>query len=218
MKPIISKTPDVPKLSKEEVAFLTEVAFDHLISPQACDALFVFGGTHAGHWEKAIEAYQLGLVKEIIVTGGISPTGTPNPDWTHGKEFTEAEVIVEHLLEAGIPKESIVYENRSTNTLENVLFAKEVFDFTTIQSLLFVCKSHVAGRQWRTLAQHLPNHLKFIPFTFDAAYEGISLSRDNWMDTEMGRSRVWGEYLRMIHYGKKGDILALDLDIDKEKP
>ena len=38
------------------------------------------------------------------------------------------------------------------------------------------------------------------------------------MDTEMGRSRVWGEYLRMIHYGKKGDILALDLDIDKEQP
>ena len=76
----------------------------------------------------------------------------------------------------------------------------------------------MAGRQWRTLAKHLPNHLKFIPFTFDAAYEGISLSRDNWMDTEMGRSRVWGEYLRIIHYGKKGDILALDLDIDKEKP
>lgn len=218
MKPIISKTPDVPELSKEEVAFLTEVAFGQFISPQACDALFVFGGTHSGHWEKAIEAYQLGLVKEIIVTGGISPTGTPNPDWTHGKEFTEAEVIVEHLLEAGIPQESIIYENSSTNTLENVLFAKEVFDFTAIQSLLFVCKSHVAGRQWRTLVKHLPNHLKFIPFTFDAAYEGISLSRDNWMDTEMGRSRVWGEYLRMIHYGKKGDILALDLDIDKEQP
>ena len=85
MKPIISKTPDVPKLSKEEVAFLTEVAFGQFISPQACDALFVFGGTHAGHWEKAIEAYQLGLVKQIIVTGGISPIGTPNPDWTHGK-------------------------------------------------------------------------------------------------------------------------------------
>ena len=58
MKPIISKTPDVPELSKEEVAFLTEVAFGQFISPQACDALFVFGGTHSGHWEKAIEAYQ----------------------------------------------------------------------------------------------------------------------------------------------------------------
>ncbi len=137
MNPIIPKTPDVPELTVEEIHFLTEVTFGEQTSLVPCDALFVFGGTHAGHWEKAIEAYQKGLVKKIIVTGGISPTGTPNPSWVHGKT-PEAEVIVECLLAAGIPKENIFYENRSTNTLENVLFAKEIFDFETIESLLFI--------------------------------------------------------------------------------
>lgn len=212
MKPIIPKTPAVPKLSEEEIAFLTNLTFGELVSPRVCDSLFVFGGTHAGHWEKAIEAYQSGLVRHIIVTGGVSPTSTPNPNWQYGKETPEAEVIVKYLLAADIPNEVILYENRSTNTLENVLFAKEIFDFERIHSLMFVCKSHVTGRQWRTLAKHLPDHLNFVPFTFDATYKGISISRDTWMDTEVGKSRIWGEYLRILHYGKKGDIQALNVD------
>lgn len=211
MKPIIPKTPEVPELSAEDITFLTDVTFGEFQNPKPCDALFVFGGTHPGHWEKAIEAYQRGLVKQVIVTGGVSPTGTPNPSWTHG-ETPEAEVIIAHLLAAGIPEESIVFENRSTNTLENVLFAKEIFDFNSIGSLMFVCKSHVTGRQWRTLAKHLPAHLTYFPYTFDATYKGISLSRGTWMDTDLGYSRVWGEYLRIIHYGKLGHILALNLD------
>lgn len=209
MKPIIPKTPDVPELSAEEIDFLTEVTFGSQILPVHCDALFVFSGTHPGHWEKAIEAYQKGLVKKMIVTGGLSLTGTPHADW---QGETEAEVIISHLLVAGIPKESIFYENCSTNTLENVLFAKEVFDFNSIQSLMFICKSHVTGRQWRTLVKHLPTHLHYVPYTFDAFYKEIPISRDSWMTTEIGRSRVWGEYLRILHYGKKGDILALDLE------
>ncbi|MET3557944.1 uncharacterized SAM-binding protein YcdF (DUF218 family) [Streptococcus rupicaprae] len=216
MEPIIPKTPEVPALSEEDITFLTEVTFGDKVPVQACDALFVFGGTHPGHWEKAIEAYQKGLVRKIILTGGVSPTGTPNPDWTHGKE-PEADVIKEYLLAAGIPEEVIVLENRSTNTLENVLFAKEIVDFSQIKSLMFVCKSHVTGRQGRTLAKHLPEHLTYVPYTFDASYQGHVLSWETWMETDIGRSRIWGEYLRIIYYGKKGDILPLDLPTEKEE-
>lgn len=212
MRPIIPKTPEVPSLSSEEISFLTDITFGEKMLPQISDVLFVFGGTHVGHWQKAIEAFENGWAKQIVVTGGISPTGTPNPEWVHGKEKAEAEVIVENLLAAGIPEQLISYENRSTNTLENVLFAKEVFDFSAVQNVMFICKSHVAGRQGRTLAKHLPNHLTYIPFTFDAQYQGVPLSRETWMETEIGRSRIWGEYLRILHYGKKGDLVALDLE------
>lgn len=49
-----------------------------------------------------------------------------------------------------------------------MLFAKEIFDFDAIESLLIVCKSHGAGRQYRTLAKHLPQkinvfHMALIP-------------------------------------------------------
>ncbi|MCT1403734.1 YdcF family protein [Paenibacillus sp. p3-SID867] len=87
-------------------------------------------------------------------TGGVSPTGIKYENWV-----AEAHVIVNKLTEAGIPLNVIVYEDRSRNTLENVLFAKEIFDFDTIESLLIVCKSHGAGRQYRTLSKHLPQKI-----------------------------------------------------------
>ncbi|SNU91024.1 DUF218 domain [Streptococcus merionis] len=172
--------------------------------PQPCDVLFIFSGTHPGHWEKAIEAYQKGYAKTIIVTGGRSLTGTAHPDW---QGETEAGVIINHLIAAGIPSSSIVAEKQSTNTLENVLYAKKIFDFDAIKSLMFICKSHATGRQWRTLTKHLPQHIPMIPYTFDTAYQETTITRDNWMTT--GRSRVWGEYPRICHYGEKGDITPL---------
>lgn len=144
------------------------------------------------------------------MTGGRSLTGTPHPDWN---EHTEAEVIIQHLMAAGIPEEAIKSENSSSNTLENVLFAKEIFDFNTVETVMFICKSHATGRQWRTLAQHLPKHLRYIPYTFNAFYKDVEIGRDSWMNTDIGKSRVWGEYLRLLHYGEKGDILKLDVEL-----
>ena len=96
MKPIIPKIPEVLKeFSDKEVYFLTKSVFGEIIEPQPCDVLFVFSGTHPGHWEKDIKAYQKGYVKKILVTGGRSLTGTVHPDW---KGRTEAEVIIQHLL------------------------------------------------------------------------------------------------------------------------
>lgn len=116
---------------------------------------------------------------------------------------------MKYLCEADIPKENIVMERKSTNTLENFLFAKEVFDFSKIKKIMFICKSHVTGRQERTLIQHFPEGLHYIPYTFDATYQGVTVSRDNWMTSQTGRQRVWGEYLRILHYGEKGDLKKL---------
>lgn len=207
LKSLISKMPPVPKLTQNDVAFLTEMTFGKECSPTRCDVLFVFSGTHPGHWETAIEAYQKGFSKKIIVTGGKSLTGTPHSDW---QGESEAEVIVNHLLAAGIPKTAIVFEEKSTNTLENVLYAKEIFDFNAIKSVMFICKAHAAGRQLRTLMKHLPDHLDYVPYTFNATYGGCELSRQSWTETEAGCSRIWGEFLRVYHYGLKGDILPID--------
>ena len=211
MKPIILKSSEVSKeFSDKEISFLTKSVFGEIIEPQPSDVLFVFSGTHPGHWEKAIEAYQKGYVRRIIVTGGRSLKGTPHPDWNG---HTEAEVIIQHLLAAGIPEEAIKSENSSSNTLENVLFAKEIFDFNTVETVMFICKSHATGRQLRTLAQHLPKHLRYISYTFNAFYKDVEIGRDSWMNTDIGKSRVWGEYLRLLHYGEKGDILKLDVEL-----
>lgn len=211
MKPIIPKTPEVPDLTNEEIAFLTWVTFGEELKPEKSDVLFLFSGTHPGHWEKTIEAFHKGYINKIIVTGGKSLTGVPHPEWMH-KDATESKIITQHLIDAGIPNNCIISENKSTNSLENVIYAKEVFDFKTVNKIMVVCKSHATGRQIRTLSKHIPSHMQYIPNTFDTFYNNIRVGRDNWMKSDEGKSRVWGEYLRILHYGEKGDILKLEVE------
>jgi uncharacterized SAM-binding protein YcdF (DUF218 family) len=209
-QPLIPKEPNVPQLTDEQISELTEIIFLKEVEVVPCDAIFIFGGTHPGHWEVPIEAYNKGLGKTLIVTGGFSPTGVKHAAWEYG-ETPEAHVIVNKLKEAGISEANIVFEDRSRNSLENVLFAKEVFDFNRINSLLFVCKSHGAGRQYRSLAKHLPSHLSYIPLAFGTTFsEDAAITRHNWMETPKGRSRVYGEYLRIWYYGNRGDFLPLE--------
>ncbi|MFD1738717.1 YdcF family protein [Bacillus salitolerans] len=213
MKPLIPKEMKVPDLNSRQIEELTNIVFLPEVEPTYCDAIFVFAGTHPGHWEKAIEAYKKGYSQKLIVTGGVSPTGVKHPHWKDQNE-SEANVIICKLLENGIKRDSIVFENKSRNTLENVLFAKEVFDFSSIKSLLFVCKNHACGRQYRTLVQHIPNNISYVSFGFNAHYQGHTVSRDDWMKTEIGRARVFGEYLRILHYGKMGHIFPLEKEVE----
>jgi len=212
-KPLIPKDPIVPNLTDYHIECLTEITFSEYKDPIRCDAIFIFAGTHPGHWNKAIEAFRLGLGERIIVTGGVSPTGVKHSDWLD-PNTPEADVIISELIKAGIPKDIITFENKSRNTIENVLFAKEVFNFNSVSSLLFVCKNHAAGRQLRTLKQHIDNSSLYIPFGFDAVFNNEIISRDNWMNSNIGRSRVWGEFLRIKYYGAIGHILPLEEKIE----
>lgn len=194
------KDGQLPLNFETAAVFLEEVA-----AMPKCGVMFVFSGTHPGHWETAIAAYREGLAPLILVTGG-----TAKPDARDPAGRTEAEVIVRHLLEAGVPREAVVMETQSRNSLENVLFAKEVFDFTAVRSVLFVCKSHAAGRQYRTLKKHLPSGITYVPAAFDTLYRGVRINRHTWSETEISRSRVYGEYLRLLRYGGRGDIEPLE--------
>lgn len=202
----ISKEPPVPILNDDQVATITEAVFmKEVVDMSTCDVIFVFGGTHPGHWRTAISAYKKGLGSRIIVTGGLT-----NNNERDGVGIPEAEIITHHLLEAGIPQEAILMETRSSNALENVLFARDMFDFSNVRSVLFVCKSHAAGRQYRTLKKHLSPDIRYIPAAFDTEYKGVKIHRDSWANTEIGRSRVYGEYLRICRYGDRGDIERLE--------
>jgi uncharacterized SAM-binding protein YcdF (DUF218 family) len=209
LEPFIAKEPEnVPELSKEQIEWLTEVVFFSDEKPELCDAVFVFGGTHPGHWEKAIEAYHTGLGSVFIVTGGVSPTGNKHSAWKDG-DTSESIVIKRKMIEAGVPESYIYYEDTSCNSAENVTHALKVFDFTKVKSLLVVSKEHGAGRQIRTLQKYLPKGIRFIPFGFPAVYSGEGLRRDNWHLTQEGRARVWGEYLRICIYGDRGHITGI---------
>jgi uncharacterized SAM-binding protein YcdF (DUF218 family) len=209
MKPIIAKEPEkVPELTKEQIDWLTDIVFYYDDIPELCDAVFVFGGTHPGHWEAAIKAYQTGLSRTFVVTGGVSPTGKKHAAW-EDRMLPESLVIKRKMIEAGVPEKYIIHEETSRNSMENVIHALEVFDFTKVKSLLVVSKAHCAGRQIRTLQKYLTEEIHFVPFGFPAVYSGKGIRRDNWHLTNEGRSRVWGEYLRICMYGDAGNLRGI---------
>jgi len=89
----------------------------------------------------------------IVVTGGKGP----------GETVTEGYAMKNYLVNAGIPKDSILEENLSTSTYENFLGAKEILDkkLNENYSVVFVTNSfHIyrASKIAKTVGLS-PNHI-----------------------------------------------------------
>ncbi|MCL5999719.1 MAG: YdcF family protein [Chloroflexi bacterium] len=201
----IPNHPDHANLSADVVDEITSIVFGPVVELQPCDVIFIFGGLAPGLWEKGAEAYQRGLGKDVVVTGGYKP-GASTQYWVDG--IREAHIICRELIKRGVPEAVISYEDRSTNTLENVLFAMEVYDFSTVTRVLAVCKCYGVGRQCRTLKWHLDRGVQVIPYPFDARVRGKGpvITSYNWMDYEDSRSYMLEQVTKMVDYGGRGHL------------
>lgn len=73
--------------------------------------------------DSATELYFSAPFKKILLTGGAV-----------GSERTEASLMADYLLEKGVPKDRILLEEKARDTIENLLFTKEImasFGFTS---------------------------------------------------------------------------------------
>jgi uncharacterized SAM-binding protein YcdF (DUF218 family) len=199
------------ELTNQLIDEITEIVFGVPSPPvQSCDIIFVFGGSHPGIWQTTAQAYQKGLGKIIIITGGHKPGVRPHRTWSDG-DTPEAQVIRRELIKLSIPETVIVCEDKSTNTLENVLYAKSVYDFSKVTSILAVCKNYGVGRQCRTLKRQLPKIDKIIPYSFDTeAGNSPIISRNTWMNYESSKSIIITQVIKIIEYGKSGDLEPID--------
>lgn len=195
-------------LTPDLVQEMTAMVFDYPAPPlQSCDAIFVFGGSHPGLWQTAAKAYHAGLGETIIATGGHKPGAIRHPTWVDGTT-PEAHVIRRELMRFGVPEARIICEDKSTNSLENVLFAKEVYDFSHAKRILVVCKSYGVGRQCRTLRRHIPESVVLIPYPFDTELGGVwpTITRDTWMDYAEARAYVLVQVRKIHKYGGLGHL------------
>lgn len=205
---------DFSGLSPALIAEITEVLFGPSLEPEfyqkeeaRCDVIFVFGGSHPGLWEKAAEAYWRGLGREIIVTGGHKINALGHPTRADG-DAPEAQVIRRELIRLGVPAERTFCEDRSTNTLENVLFAQQVYDFSRLFSILAVCKSYAVGRQVRTLRWHVDRRVRIIPYPFNTHIGGNGpfVTRQTWMNFPEARTYLLDNLLKIDRYGRQGHL------------
>ena len=76
----------------------------------------------------AINLYQRGQVRKLIFTGGQGNPGEP----------TESTAARDYALQNGIPASDILIEEKSHNTYENILYAKQVADTHGLNKVLIV--------------------------------------------------------------------------------
>ena len=69
--------------------------------------------------DKAIEVYRKDPTPPMLI-----PSGGQGSDET----VSEAEAMAKYLMDKGIPADKIILENRSTTTLENLKYSKEIID------------------------------------------------------------------------------------------
>lgn len=203
----IPRAVEVPNLSKAEIEKITDIVFIKN-NPQKADLLFIFGSKLAGiDWKRIAQMFRDGFFKKILVSGLL------------GKDYYEknrpiAHLMQEELLRQGIPKKIILVQDKSNNTLEDVIFGKELLNKNNIfpRSILFVAKSHHSGRALRTLKKFFPESRPFA-LTFDPEIDGVVVSRKNWWKNAISKARVYGEYLRIKKYSERGDIAKIQIKI-----
>jgi len=97
------------------------------------DAALVFG-TGLGwkaetRWKHAAQLYHQGIVRYIIVSGGVIVPGL---------QQTEAEWFQSNLMDFGVPSEHILLENRATNAAENAALALPLFQRHKFKTVVLV--------------------------------------------------------------------------------
>lgn len=104
------------------VTNLSKTAYDRTFFNKGADRI-----THA------LQLYKEGKINSIFITGGqgLNPT---NPN-------TEAKLLKDFLLVAGVPETDIIIEDQAKNTYQNAVFTKEtllVLDIPVNQSFILI--------------------------------------------------------------------------------
>lgn len=200
----VERNPETPEFSEEVIKLLTELCFRPDDPLEPVDLIFEFSSPR--HPEKTIEILEellkQNIAKKVFITGGI-------PNFLDSPKINkpESELFLEKMNISKFPDVKFFSETKSTNTLANVTEALKVLDFSNYSKILFIFKHHDSMRGYLTLKKFLP-HAKIIQRTFSYMYSGTDrpLTESTWYTYDFGRSRVWGEFLRIKKYGQRGDI------------
>jgi len=201
----IERNPKVPVLSEKLVKLLTKLCFRCDSTIELVDLIFVFGSSSS--------LKTLGKLTKDLLDQNISRKVFISGDGSLYKGFgrflsrPESFYVIKEINPKDYPVVEFYSEDKSNNTLENVTEALKILDLSNFKSILFIAKSHASQRCYLTLRRFAPN-TKLLQKTFDRLYPGTNteLSHDTWHTFEYGRSRVWGEFLRIKKYGERGDI------------
>lgn len=157
------------------------------------DCILVLGSIKAATYRVpvAVNAYKAGRASNIMLSGG------KLRDFSDG-EYSEAEHMHQAALALGVDEEDIILENRSQNTVENILFAlvelQRAFCLNNVRSVLLVTTAYHMRRSLAIARYLFPKHIAIIP----CPANDNNTRRDNWMNTPVGIDRAKGEVMKIV--------------------
>jgi len=192
---------DAENLTPEAIDRITTYLDATTPLPERAVLIFVFGSRQTTPAQLAAELYAQQIAPLIVLTGGINRL----------LGFNEAEAHHAILIEAGIPAERIVLENRSTNTYENVTFAlpliAQKLPLDSIHSVLAVCKWAHSRRALMTLKRQLAHGVRYYAHT----YAPENITRENWpLNSRADGANVlknWDNIPRYLEAGHLEEII-----------
>ena len=109
-------------------------------------------------------------------------------------------------LESGVPKASLIMENNSQNTTENILCPLLELHRSMVlnkaKSVLLVTTTYHMRRSLNIAKYLFPPHISVFPCPAD----DTTTKRDNWMDSREGIDRAKTEALKIVRYVTDGMI------------
>tara|TARA_Y100001936_G_scaffold86989_1_gene85327 strand:- start:227 stop:985 length:759 start_codon:yes stop_codon:yes gene_type:complete len=184
---------DIGDFSSKEIE---EILFPDISLKRSCVALVFGRGLMTGFLaQQAAELYKQGLVKRIIVSGGVAVEKSKDtPGYiTLGIEgqlqkekiskprlnMTEAEWARKILIAQGIPKTKIEFENNSRHTGENVTKCIEHHDLLKAKDIIIVGEFCHCRRLVETVRHYIPKE-KNIAIAIKPVFMP-GLNRQNWV-------------------------------------
>ena len=157
------------------------------------DCIIVLGSIKAAKYRvpMAAQAYKAGRASKIMLCGG------KLREFPDGK-YSEAEHMYQAALTLGVAKEDIILENKSQNTVENILFSlielQRAFWLNKVRRVLLVTTAYHMRRSLAIARYLLPEHITVIP----CPANDTNTRRDNWMNTSVGVERAKSEAMKIV--------------------
>ncbi len=142
-------------ITKEAIA-LSQILWDYLHinhTLQKSDCIFVLGSHDTRVAERAADLFLEGWAPLLIFSGGLGRL--TDGVWLE----TEADKFAAIAKNKGVPSSSILIENKSTNTGDNILFTQALLKERNLnpESFIVVQKPYALRRSYATFKKHWPH-------------------------------------------------------------
>lgn len=149
--------------------------------------------------DKAIELYKNKKIKYILVSGGLGYFSK----YKRIKRIAEAKAMRDYLIKNKIPKDKIILEFHSSNTLENAINSREIIKkkFSEDIEICLITSEFHSMRSY-LLFKNIFKKAKIYSCSVKDKY----FDKNVYNNSIIGKATIFKEYFLIKHYIKKNII------------